>query len=102
MPTYQYQCQSCQYEFEKFQSFSEDPVKVCPECGAEAVEKIITGGAGVMFKGGGFYETDYKRGKGSDYANKSEAEGKKAKPEKENKKADSKPKAESKPKGGKE
>lgn len=102
MPTYQYQCQSCQHEFEKYQSFSEDPIKVCPECGVESVEKIITGGAGVMFKGGGFYETDYKRGKGSDYANKSEAEGKKAKPDKAATKSEAKPKPESKPKASKD
>ena len=75
MPTYQYQCADCGHEFELYQSFSDDPIKVCPECGKESVEKI-TGGAGVMFKGGGFYETDYKRGKGSDYANKANSEKK--------------------------
>lgn len=93
MPTYQYLCQFCGFEFDKYQSFSEDPVKVCPECGKESVEKIISGGAGVMFKGGGFYETDYKRGKGSDYANKSESEKKKSEPKKEGKASDSKPKS---------
>jgi putative FmdB family regulatory protein len=92
LPTYQYLCAGCQYSFEKFQSFSEEPIKICPKCQKEGVSKVISGGAGIVFKGGGFYETDYKRGKGSDYKKKSDSEsGKSSAP----KKGDSSPKASS-------
>lgn len=59
MPTYQYLCDSCKHQFEVFQSMSEDPVDKCPECGAKP-RRLITGGAGFIFKGSGFYETDYR------------------------------------------
>jgi len=62
MPTYDYRCEECGYEFEKFQSMTEPPVKKCPKCGGK-VQKLIGTGAGVIFKGSGFYETDYKRKK---------------------------------------
>ena len=57
MPTYEYECGKCNYNFEVFQSISEDPVKKCPECG-KGVRRLIFGGAGVIFKGSGFYTTD--------------------------------------------
>jgi putative FmdB family regulatory protein len=79
LPTYQYLCAGCQHSFELYQSFSADPIKVCPECQEEKVSKVISGGAGVVFKGGGFYETDYKRGDGSDYKKKSDSESGKGK-----------------------
>jgi putative FmdB family regulatory protein len=75
MPTYEYRCQNCQHDFELYQSFSEESITICPECGEEKVRKVISGGAGVVFKGGGFYETDYNRGKGSDYQKKDSADG---------------------------
>src|SRR4051794_23644914 len=59
MPTYQYQCVSCGHRFEKFQSFSAEPVKACPVCG-EPVKKVITP-AGIIFKGSGWYITDNKK-----------------------------------------
>ncbi len=59
MPTYQYQCLGCSYEFEEFQQITEDPLTVCPKCKGK-IERIITGGAGLLFKGTGFYITDYK------------------------------------------
>ena len=59
MPTYKYECDSCGHNFEKFQSIVDKPLKKCPECGKE-VKKIITAGAGLIFKGKGFYQTDYK------------------------------------------
>jgi putative FmdB family regulatory protein len=62
MPTYEYECKSCGYGFEAFQSMSEEPLKDCPKCGKE-VRRIIFGGAGVIFKGSGFYVTD--KGKSS-------------------------------------
>ena len=57
MPTYEYECKSCKASFEIFQSMSDAPVKVCPECGKE-VRRIINGGSGIIFKGSGFYVTD--------------------------------------------
>lgn len=70
MPTYQYQCQSCGFEFERFQSMNDEPVKRCPECRCK-VKRLIGTGAGIIFKGSGFYETDYRsesyeKGKKSD------------------------------------
>ncbi len=59
MPTYEYQCVSCGHRFEKFQSFSAEPIKECPVCGAP-VKKVITP-AGIIFKGSGWYITDSKK-----------------------------------------
>lgn len=59
MPTYDYRCLSCGYTFEHFQSMSSRPLTQCPECGKK-LEKLLSGGAGVIFKGSGFYQTDYK------------------------------------------
>jgi len=60
MPTYEYRCRKCGYEFERFQNISEKPVRKCPKCGGK-VERIIGPGAGIIFKGSGFYVNDYKR-----------------------------------------
>jgi len=57
MPTYEYECKSCSHHFEAFQAISEEPIKICPECGKD-VRRLIFGGAGVIFKGSGFYVTD--------------------------------------------
>ena len=59
MPTYEYRCKNCSYEFELFQRITEDPVKVCPKCGKK-VERLISAGGGLLFKGNGFYITDYR------------------------------------------
>jgi putative FmdB family regulatory protein len=78
MPTYEYECKSCGHSFEVFQSMSDEPLKTCAKCGME-VRRLIFGGAGVIFKGEGFYVTD---------------KGKAAKPAKpEPKKADAPPAA---------
>ena len=61
MPTYDYVCQSCGHEFDKFQSISEAPVKTCPHCGKNEVVRKISGGTGMIFKGSGFYKTDYSK-----------------------------------------
>lgn len=61
MPTYEYECAACGHAFEKFQQMSERPVKKCPECGKNKVQRLIGRGSGIIFKGSGFYETDYKR-----------------------------------------
>lgn len=61
MPTYEYECNACGHQFEKFQGMSEAPVKKCPVCGKQKVQRMIGSGSGIIFKGSGFYETDYKR-----------------------------------------
>ena len=63
MPTYEYECKSCLYSFETFHAMSDPPVKDCPECGKE-VRRLIFGGAGVIFKGSGFYVTDKSKSSG--------------------------------------
>ena len=60
MPTYDYRCNGCAHEFEAFQRMSEKPKRKCPECGKNSLERLIGTGAGVIFKGSGFYETDYR------------------------------------------
>jgi putative FmdB family regulatory protein len=57
MPTYEYECKNCSHSFEVFQSISDPPLTICPECGSE-IRRLIFGGAGVIFKGSGFYVTD--------------------------------------------
>ena len=59
MPTYEYECEKCGFTFERFQSIKDEPVKECPECGG-LVRRLISAGAGVIFKGSGFYATDYR------------------------------------------
>jgi putative FmdB family regulatory protein len=71
MPTYGYECKSCGHTFDAFQSMSDDPIKICPECGKE-VRRLINGGTGIIFKGSGFYVTDRKGGSGSVASSKSE------------------------------
>jgi len=60
MPTYEYNCESCGYEFEQFQSITAKPLRKCPRCGKASVKRLIGVGAGVIFKGPGFYATDYR------------------------------------------
>jgi putative FmdB family regulatory protein len=59
MPTYEYECEKCHHQFEKFQSMTDEPVKACPVCGGK-VKRLISGGGGLLFKGNGFYITDYR------------------------------------------
>lgn len=60
MPTYDYKCAACRHRFEKFQSITAAPVRKCPRCGKLKVRRLIGAGAGVIFKGSGFYQTDYR------------------------------------------
>src|SRR5688500_8216613 len=60
MPTYEYKCDACATRFEKFQSIKADPIKRCPHCGKNKVQRLISSGAGLIFKGSGFYITDYR------------------------------------------
>jgi putative FmdB family regulatory protein len=59
MPTYEYECRSCHHKFEAFQSIKDQPLKKCPKCG-KSVRRLFGGGMGIIFKGSGFYTTDYK------------------------------------------
>jgi len=59
MPTYDYRCEDCGHKFERFQSMMDDPLKECPECKG-TVKRLISAGSGIIFKGKGFYQTDYK------------------------------------------
>jgi putative FmdB family regulatory protein len=61
MPTYAYRCSACGKEFEEFQRISEDPLVTCPSCGKDTLARIMGTGAGVIFKGSGFYLTDYRK-----------------------------------------
>src|SRR4051812_4166999 len=60
MPTYEYKCNACGHRFEKFQSMSAEPIRKCPKCGKMKVQRLIGTGAGLIFKGSGFYITDYR------------------------------------------
>ena len=60
MPTYEYRCKSCEHEWEEFQSIKSKPSRKCPECGKLKAERIISAGGGIIFKGSGFYQTDYR------------------------------------------
>ncbi|MEP3480742.1 MAG: zinc ribbon domain-containing protein [Fuerstiella sp.] len=60
MPTYEYRCKTCEHEWEEFQSIKSKPSRKCPECGKLKAERIISAGGGILFKGSGFYETDYR------------------------------------------
>jgi len=60
MPTYDYLCDSCGHKFEKFQSITARSLRKCPKCGKNQLKRLIGAGAGIIFKGSGFYETDYR------------------------------------------
>ena len=60
MPTYEYKCEACGHTFEKFQSIKAKPVRKCPECGKMKVRRLLGTGAALIFKGSGFYATDYR------------------------------------------
>ena len=105
MPTYDYRCNACGHEFELFQSMTAPVKRKCPECAKNALERLIGTGAAVLFKGSGFYETDYrsesykkaadkdKPGESGKPGSKSESDG--------GKKADTKDKGGSETKAGK-
>ncbi len=60
MPTYEYECDACQHAFEKFQPITASRLRKCPECGKLKLRRLIGTGAGIIFKGSGFYQTDYR------------------------------------------
>lgn len=65
MPLYEYQCSNCGNMLEELQKMSDEPLKKCPECGKNTLKRLIGTGAGLIFKGSGFYLTDYKNAKSS-------------------------------------
>lgn len=107
MPTYDYECRACGHRFEAFQSITEGALRKCPECKKLKLKRLIGTGAGVIFRGSGFYETDYRSSSYQDAAKKeSSGEGKadggapSSKDSKDSSGSDSKAKSEGKPGGG--
>ena len=108
MPTYDYQCDACGHTFEEWQSFKDDELTKCPKCKKKKLRRLISGGAALIFKGSGFYETDYRKDSYKDAAKKDAdaakptetpkaddtkaAEAKPAEPAKPEPKAEAKPK----------
>src|SRR5262245_37250847 len=74
MPTYDYKCTACGHTFDELQSFSEPPLTKCPACKKNKLERLFGGGGAIIFKGAGFYETDYRRA-GTNGNGKSEGDG---------------------------
>jgi putative FmdB family regulatory protein len=77
MPTYEYQCDACEHNFDEFQSMSEEPLKKCPQCGKKKLRRVYGPGAAILFKGPGFYQTDYRS---ESYKSAAKAEQEKPKP----------------------
>jgi putative FmdB family regulatory protein len=92
MPTYEYACPKCGYQFEQFQSMLDEPLKKCPKCKKTGVKRLVGGGAGLIFKGSGFYITDYKNKSGGKPEGGGEAKPSESKPS-ESKPAEAKPAA---------
>jgi putative FmdB family regulatory protein len=90
MPTYDYVCDGCGHRFEEMQSFSAEMLKTCPACGEDKLRRLFGTGAAILFKGGGFYETDYRS---DSYKTKAKADSEAGKPAE-------KPVATDKPAGG--
>ena len=78
MPTYEYRCKSCGHEFEEFQSMSADPLVMCPKCANPSLKRLMSSGVGLVFKGSGFYQTDYKKSGASSNSTSSKTKAKPA------------------------
>ena len=94
MPTYDYVCRACGHELELFQNITEAPKRKCPACKKNRLERKIGGGAGFLFKGSGFYLTDYRS---DSYKKAADADAKPADAKAEPKASDAKPSAEASP-----
>ena len=99
MPTYEYICENCECEFERFQSITARPLRKCPECGKSALKRLVGTGSGIIFKGSGFYQTDYRSEsyKEGQKSEKEAAETDKPKDKSKTKSDDSKPTDKNKP-----
>ncbi len=102
MPTYEYECDACGHRFEKFQSITAKPVRTCPECGQSRAKRLLGTGAALLFKGSGFYATDYRSPSYKDAAKSETETGDSAKPDaaKGGAKAGGKAATENKSRGG--
>ena len=89
MPTYEYECPKCDHRFEKFHSISDPPIKICPKCKGRKVKRLIGTGAGIIFKGSGFYQTDYRS---ESYKKEAKKEAQASSPKKDTEKKTSKKK----------
>jgi len=76
MPTYEYECGACGHRFERFQSITADPIRVCPACKKRKVRRLLGTGGAVLFKGSGFYATDYRSASYKEAARKESGAGK--------------------------
>ena len=87
MPTYEYICENCACKFEQFQPIKAKPIRKCPKCGKRELKRLIGSGSGVIFKGSGFYQTDYRSEsyKKGEKSEKTKAKSKDAKPSKKTK-----------------
>lgn len=95
MPTYEYRCKACGHEFEEFQSITAPVLRKCPGCAKLRLERLIGTGSAVMFKGGGFYETDYRS---ESYKKAAKADSDASKPKSESTDSATKPEPKSDPK----
>jgi putative FmdB family regulatory protein len=77
MPTYEYHCDACEHRFDEFQSINDEPLKKCPECGKKKLRRVFGAGAAILFKGSGFYQTDYRS---ESYKSAAKAEQESSKP----------------------
>jgi putative FmdB family regulatory protein len=77
MPTYEYHCDACEHNFDEFQSINDKPLTKCPECGKKKLRRVFGAGAAILFKGSGFYQTDYRS---ESYKSAARAEQESAKP----------------------
>ena len=85
MPTYEYDCDACDHDFEEFQSISDEPLTKCPKCGKKKLRRLFGTGAAILFKGSGFYETDYRS---ESYKKAAKADQESGKPSEANGKTD--------------
>lgn len=97
MPTYDYCCAACGHRFERFESINDDAPKACPKCGKKKAKRQLGTGAGLIFKGSGFYTTDYKKSSGGDSGGGSKEPAKKE-PEKKSSDSGEKKKGDKEPK----
>lgn len=92
MPTYDYECRQCQHKWEVFQRITAKPLRKCPECGKLSARRVIGPGAAILFKGSGFYQTDYRS---DSYRKAAEADKKASEPAKSEGESNSSSKSES-------
>ena len=81
MPTYDYECSACGHRFDELQSFNDPPLTKCPACKKNKLERLFGGGGAIIFKGSGFYETDYRRAGDAKAGGTGDADAGAAKPE---------------------